>query len=389
MAELKKSGEENMDLRLNEEQLLWQSNVRKLMEEDVLPRATEIDANEVFPEDVKELFAKNGIFRTVVQPEYGGLDGKLLTLCVVIEEINRICSASSIVLGNQSLGAAPIVLWGNEEQRRKYLPGIASGELLASFALTEPNAGSDVGAMTTRAVADGDDYVINGSKIFITHANVADVQTVFAKVNVDGKDRVTAFLVDQGTPGMSIGNKEKKMGFRGSSTVEVIFEDVRVPQKDMVGNIGDGFRIALDALDKGRIMVGGMSTGLAQGALDTATAYVQKRKGLARQQTVQFALADMETSIQAARALTHAAAWKYDNKEDYKNEYIRFSAMSKLFATDTAMDVTSSAVQLLGYDGCTKEYPVERYMRDAKIFTIFEGTNEVQRLVIARDLLGS
>ena len=373
-----------MDLQFTEEQLLWKNNVRKLMEEQVAPCVAEIDANEVFPENVKELFAKNGLFRTVVQPEYGGLDGKLLTLCLVIEEINRFCSASSIVLGNQSLGAAPIVLWGNEEQRNKYLPGIASGELLASFALTEPNAGSDVGAMTTRAVADGDDYVINGNKIFITHANVADVQTVFAKVDVDGKDRVTAFLVDKGTPGLSIGNKEKKMGFRGSSTVEVIFEDVRVPKSNMVGKIGDGFRIALDALDKGRIMVGGMATGLAQGALDAATAYVQERSALARQQTIQFALADMETSIQASRALTHKAACKYDDKE---KDHIRFSAMSKLFATDTAMTVTSSAVQVLGYDGFSKEYPVERYMRDAKIFTIFEGTNEVQRLVIARDLL--
>lgn len=373
-----------MDLQFTEEQLLWKNNVRKLLEEQVAPCVAEIDANEVFPENVKELFAKNGLFRTVVQPEYGGLDGKLLTLCLVIEEINRFCSASSIVLGNQSLGAAPIVLWGNEEQRSKYLPGIASGELLASFALTEPNAGSDVGAMTTRAVADGDDYVINGNKIFITHANVADVQTVFAKVDVDGKDRVTAFLVDKGTPGLSIGNKEKKMGFRGSSTVEVIFEDVRVPKSNMVGKIGDGFRIALDALDKGRIMVGGMATGLAQGALDAATAYVQERSALARQQTIQFALADMETSIQASRALTHKAACKYDDKE---KDHIRFSAMSKLFATDTAMTVTSSAVQVLGYDGFSKEYPVERYMRDAKIFTIFEGTNEVQRLVIARDLL--
>ncbi|MEW5920824.1 MAG: acyl-CoA dehydrogenase family protein [Bacillota bacterium] len=375
-----------MDLRLTEEQLLWKNNVRRLMEEHVAPRAAQIDAEEKFPEDVKELFAKNGFFRTVVPVEYGGMDGKLLTLCLTIEEVNRICSASSIVLGNQSLGSAAIVIWGNEEQRSKYLPGIASGELLACFALTEPNAGSDVGAMQTRAVADGDDYVINGNKIFITHANVADVVTVFAKVNVDGKDRVTAFLVDKGTPGMSIGNKEKKMGFRGSSTCEVIFEDVRVHKSTMVGKIGDGFRIALDALDKGRIMVGGMATGLAQGALDAAVAYVRERSGLARQQTVQFALADMETAVQASRALNYTAAWKYDNKE---KDHIRFSAMTKLYATAIVMDVTASAVQLLGHDGCSKNYPVERYMRDAKIFAIFEGTNEIQRLVIARDLLGN
>lgn len=373
-----------MDLRFSEEQLHWQNKVRKLMQEHVVPRVTAIDAEEKFPDDVKELFAENGLFRLVVQPEYGGLDGKLLTLCLAIEEVNRVCSSSSIVLGNQSLGSAPIVLWGNEEQREKYLPGIASGELMASFALTEPNAGSDVGAMQTRAVADGDYYVINGNKIFITHANIADVVACFAKINVDGKDRITAFLVDKGTPGMSIGNKEKKMGFRGSSTCEVIFEDVRVHKSTMVGNIGDGFRIALDALDKGRIMVGGMANGLAQGALDAAVAYVRGKGNLAKQQTVQFALADMETAVQASRALNYTAAWKYDNEE---KDHIRYSAMTKLFATDIVMDVTSSAVQLLGQDGCSKNYPVERYMRDAKIFAIFEGTNEIQRLVIARDLL--
>ncbi len=378
-----------MDLRLSEEQLHWQQKTRKMMQEHVAPRAAEIEAKGEYSREVEKLFAENGIFRTIAQPEHGGIDGKLLTLCVVIEEINRVCSASSIVLGNQHLGAAPIAIWGTEEQKQKYMPRCARGEIHASFALSEPNSGSDVGAMMTRAVPDGDDYIINGSKIFITHADVADIETVFAKVKVDGKDRITAFLVELGTPGMNIGNKEKKMGFRGSTTCEMSFEDLRVPKKDILGKIGDGFRIALDSLDKGRIMTGAMATGLAQGALDAATAYVRERKHLARQQAVQFALADMETNVQAARHLVHGAAWRYDNKSEFEDVYIRFSAMAKLFATDNVMNVTSSAVQLMGLDGCSKDYPVERYMRDAKVFAIFEGANEVQRLVIARDMLGS
>lgn len=377
-----------MDLRLNDEQIMVQNTVRKMMQDKVAPRAAEIDEQAEFPWDVKELFAENGLFELVVQPEYGGMDGQLLTLCVAIEEVARVCGSSSMILGNQSLGATPIVLWGNEQQKSKYLPKIATGECLASFALTEPNAGSDVAAMLTRAVPDGDDFIINGNKVFISHAAIADVITVFAKVNVEGKDKITAFIVDRGTTGLSAGKIEKKMGLRGSPTAEVILQDVRVPKTSMLGKIGDGFRIALDCLDKGRGMVGAMSTGIAQGALDVAKDYAKTRvqfgAPIAKQQAIQFMLADMETSIQAARSLTHAAAWRYDNKE--KN-YIRFSAMSKLFATDMVMEVTTNAVQILGGYGYCKEYPVERMMRDAKIFAIFEGTNQIQRMVIARDLL--
>ncbi len=377
-----------MDLRLNDEQLMVQSTVRKMMQEKVAPRAAEIDEQAEFPWDVKELFAENGLFELVVQPEYGGMDGQLLTLCVAIEEVAKICGSSSMVLGNQSLGASPIVLWGNAEQKSKYLPKIAIGEYLASFALTEPNAGSDVAAIRTKAVEDGDSYIINGNKVFITHAAIADVIIVFAKINVEGKDKVTAFIVERGTPGLSAGKIEKKMGLRGSPTAEVILQDVRVPKTSILGQIGDGFRIALDCLDKGRIMVGAMSTGIAQGALDVAKEYAKTRVQfgvpIAKHQAIQIMLADMETSIQASRCLTQAAAWRYDNKQ---NNYIRFSAMSKLFATDMVMDVTSNAVQILGGYGYCKDYPVERMMRDAKIFAIFEGTNQIQRLVIAKDLL--
>ncbi len=378
-----------MGLWLSEEQLLYKDEVQKMISDKVKPRAAEIDKTGEFPWDVKELFAEFGLFRLVVQPEYGGRDGLLLTLCVAIEEVARVCGASSMILGNQSLGASPLVLWANEEQQKKYLPKIASGEFLASFGLTESDAGSDVAAVKTRAVPDGNSYVINGSKIFITHGDIADVLVVFAKVEVDGKDKMTAFIVDQGTPGLSTGKLEKKMGLKGSSTAEIILDQVRVPADNIVGKIGDGFRIALDCLDKGRIMVGAMATGLAQGALDTALDYtgsaVYYGTPLAKSQDVQFNLADMETFIQASRSLTHAAAFKYDQKED---GYIRFSAMSKLFATDMVMDIANKAVDLLGDDGCSSDYPAERMMRDAKIFAIFEGTNQIQKLVIARDLLG-
>lgn len=378
-----------MGLWLKEEQLQYKDEVREMLRDSLAPRAAEIDAQGKFPWDIKEIFSAFGLFRLVVQPEYGGKDGLLSTLCVAIEEVARICGASSMILGNQSLGASPLVLWGNESQKNKYLPGVASGECLASFALTEADAGSDVAAVKTRAVADGGDYIINGSKIFITHGDIANVLIVFAKVNVDGKDKMTAFLVDQGTPGLSTGKLEKKMGLKGSSTAELILEDVRVPADNIIGKIGDGFRIALDCLDKGRIMVGAMATGLAQGALDIALDYAGKGiyngVPLAKNQAVQFALADTETVIQASRCLTHAAAFMYDHKEE---GYIKFSAMSKLYATDMVMDVTTGAVDLLGDYGCSRSYPLERMMRDAKIFAIFEGTNQIQRLVIAREMLG-
>jgi len=363
--------------------------VRRIMVEKVAPRAAEIDQQAVFPWDVYELFKENEIFSLTVPEEYGGLDGKLLTLCIAIEEVGRICGSSTMILGNHSLGVGPIALWGNKAQKEKYLPGIGTGELKGSFALTEPNAGSDVGGMQTRAVLKGDRYIINGNKCFITHADIADVLTIFAKVAVDGVDKITAFLVDAKSKGITIGKKEDKMGLRGSTTCSINFEDLEVEnhENNILGKVGDGFRIALDCLDKGRIMCGSQAIGIAQGALDVANPYTQTRiqfgKPLNHNQGVQFMLADMATEINAARALTRTAAWKYDNHEP---DMVQFSAMSKLYATDMAMRVTTNAVQLLGGYGYSKEYPVERMMRDAKIFTIFEGANEIQRMVIGRAL---
>ena len=376
-----------MDPRINDEQLMMKNNIRKMMLEKVAPLAAQIDENSKFPWSVKELFSENDIFSLVVPPEYDGLDGKLLTLCICIEEISRVCASSSMVLGNQSLGASPIYLCGNEQQKERYLPRVATGEILPCFALTEPNAGSDVSAIQTRAVPEGDNYVINGNKCFITHAEVGNPFTVFAKVNVDGKDKLTAFIVDRETPGLSFGKNEVKMGLRGSPTGTVILDNVLVPKDNILGKIGDGFRIALDSLDKGRIMTGAMSIGIAQGALDCAVDYAKARvqfgKPIAEMQGIQFMLADMETSIQAARSLMLTAAYKYDHKEP---DMVKFSAMSKLFATDMVMNVTTNAVQILGGYGYCREYPVERMMRDAKVFAIFEGTNQVQRIVIAREI---
>ncbi|MGQ9823421.1 MAG: acyl-CoA dehydrogenase family protein [Desulfotomaculales bacterium] len=378
-----------VDFRLNEEQEMMRKNVRRLMQEKVAPRAAQIDEEGVFPWDVKELFAANGLFSLVVPPEYDGFDGKLLTLCVCIEEISGVCASSSMILGNQSLGASPIVLWGSLAQKKKYLPGVAAGEFLPCFALTEPDAGSDAAALKTRAVPAAGGYLINGSKRFITHASVGNPYTVFARLPVEGKEKISAFLVERQAPGVTIGKTEKKMGLRGSPTCEIFFENVFVPAENMLGAPGDGMRIALDCLDKGRVMVGAMAVGLAQGALNCALEYAKTRvqfgKPIIQHQAVGFLLADMETAIQAARSLVYHAAWRYDEKDP---QMVRFSAMSKLFATDMVMEVTTNAVQVLGGYGYCRDYPVERMMRDAKIFAIFEGTNQIQRLVIARDLAG-
>ncbi len=358
------------------------------MVEKVAPRAAEIDEKEEFPQDVRELFTANDVFSVVVPEEYGGFDGKLLTQCLAIEEVARVCANSSMLLGNQSLGSSPIALWGSEEQKRKYLPRIATGEILPSFALTEPGAGSDVAAMETRAVRDGDHYIINGSKIFITEGNLAGVLCVFAKVAVDGRDRVTCFLAGGDTPGLVRGKVEHKMGLRGSPTAALSFIDMRVPQENIIGEIGDGFKIALDCLDKGRISVAAQAIGLAQGALDASVEYAKTRvqfgAPIAKQQAIQFMLADMEAQIQAARQLMYAAAWRYDH---HTGDLVRFSAAAKLYATDMVMRVTTDAVQIFGGYGYCREYPVERMMRDAKIFAIFEGTNQIQRMVLARTLL--
>jgi alkylation response protein AidB-like acyl-CoA dehydrogenase len=318
--------------------------VRTLMEERVAPRAAEIDAAGEFPEDVRRLFAENDVFATVAPPEYGGIDGTLLTLTIVCEEITRVCSNSGMVLGNQSLGTGPIALFGSDDQKETFLPKLASGEWLCSFALSEPGAGSDAAALQTRARSEGDSWVISGRKNFITHANVADVMTVFARV--DGTDRETvALLVTKDDPGWHVDRIEHKMGLRGSPTCSVVLEEVRVPDSARLGPVGEGLRVALSTLDKGRIMTASLALGIAQGALELALAYAQEReqfgKPIADFQAVQFMLADMETDAQAARALVHSSASAYDAGEP---DITRTAAATKLFATDMVNRVTSTAV---------------------------------------------
>ncbi len=363
--------------------------VRQLMEGRVRARAAEIDAEAKFPEDVRRLFAEHDVFRTVAPPEYGGLDGSLLTLTVVCEEITRVCANSGMVLGNQYLGAGPVLLFGSERQRQELLPALASGQLLCSFALSEPEAGSDAAALRTRARRDGDEWVISGRKNFITHANVADVLTVFARVDGADGHGISAFLVTKDDPGWFVDRIEHKMGLRGSPTCSLVLEDVRVPDSALVGEIGAGLRIALTSLNKGRIMTASLALGIAQGSLDLALRYSTERRqfnrAIAEFQAIQFMLADMETEIQASRALVRTAASAYDEGDP---EIIKLSAAAKLFVTEMVNRVTSTAVQVLGGYGYVSDYGAEQRMRDARVFSIFEGTNQIQRLVIARELLG-
>jgi alkylation response protein AidB-like acyl-CoA dehydrogenase len=360
-----------------------QRGVRELAEHHLRPRAAEIDARAEFPHDVRALFAAHDIFATVAPPEYGGLDGRLHTLTLICEEIARVCANSGMLLGNQYLGAGPILLFGSDEQKAELLPRLASGDWLCSFALTEPDAGSDAASIRTRATRVEGGWSISGAKCFITQANVADVITVFARAD----EGITAFLVRRDDPGWHVDKIEKKMGLRGSPTCSIVLDDVRVSDDAVLGRPGDGLRIALGSLDQGRIMTASLALGIAQGALDAALAYARERvqfgKPIAAHQAVAMLLADMETGVQAGRALVRHAAASYDERAP---GITKLSAVTKLFATDMVNRVTSDAVQVLGGYGYIADFGVERMMRDARVFAIFEGTNQIQRIVIAREL---
>lgn len=380
-----------MDFELSEEQKAIRDMVRELMEEKVAPVASKIDEEEHYPQELRDLFAENDIFAAPFPEEYGGIGGSVLTMSIILEEVARVCGSSSMVVGQQCLGSEPILIAGSEEQKQRYLPRMARGEIYPAFALTEPGAGSDVASISTTADRDGDEYVINGTKCFCTGGDVAHVYTVFAKTtNPDtGKKELSCFIVERPTPGFSVGKLEHKMGIRASGTAELIFDNVRVPRENRVGNEGDGFKIAMMTLEKTRPTVGAQALGVAQGALDYALEYsktrVQFGRPIAQQQAIQFMLADMEAQVQAARYLIYVASDKIDKKAKDRNI---FSAMSKLVATEMAVKVTGDAVQVMGGYGYMREYPVERMYRDAKIFPIVEGTNQIQRLIIARELLG-
>ena len=377
-----------MDFSLSKTEELFLQMIREFAEKEVKPLAAEVDEEERFPLETVEKMAKTGLMGIPVPVKYGGAGGTNLMYGMAVEELSRVCGTTGVVLSaHTSLCCAPIMENGTEEQKMKYLPRLASGEWIGAFGLTEPNAGTDAAMQQTTAVLDGDQYVLNGNKIFITNAVYAHVYVIFAMTDKSlGNKGISAFIVEKGTPGFSIGKKEKKMGIRGSATTELVFEDCRIPKENLLGQQGKGFAIAMKTLDGGRVGIAAQALGIAQGAMDETIKYTKERKQFGRSisqfQNTQFQMADMETKVQAARLLVRSAHWKKDNSMPYSVD----AAMAKLFAAETAMEVTTKAVQLHGGYGYTREYPVERMMRDAKITEIYEGTSEVQRMVIAGKL---
>jgi len=374
---------------LSEDEQALIEAIREIALERVAPRAAEIDHTGEFPWDMKELLAQQDILAMPFPGEYGGIGASELAIVMAIEELSRHCATTALLLAVQQLGSLPILLVGNEEQKRRYLPKLASGEWMAAFGLTESGSGSDAAAMRTEAVRSGDKYILNGSKRFITNGGLAQVNSVFTITDRgQGTRGISAFIVEKDFPGFSVGRIEEKMGIKGSQTAELIFTDCEVPAENLLGREGQGFSIAMMTLDRTRPGIGAQALGIAQGALDLAVSYSKQRvqfdRPIAENQGIQFMLADMATKVEAARLLVYNVAEMIDRDE--KN-FSQYSAMAKMYASDIAMQVTNDAIQILGGYGYMKEYPAERMMRDAKITQIYEGTNQIQRLVIARALL--
>ena len=388
-----------MDFMLDKQHEMVRTLFKEFSEKEVKPLAQEVDETEVFPRVTVEKMAKAGFMGIPIPKEYGGQGADVLTYAMCVEELSKVCGTTGVIVSaHTSLCCDPILTFGTEEQKQKYLVPLAKGEKLGAFGLTEPGAGTDAQGQQTKAVLDGDEWVLNGSKIFITNGKEADVYVIFAVTSVvtDAKGRskkmISAFIVEKGTPGFTFGTKENKMGIRGSSTYELIFTDCRIPKENMLGAQGKGFNIAMHTLDGGRIGIAAQALGLAEGALDRTVEYVKERKQFGRAigafQNTQFQLADMATKTKAAQLMVYAAACKKD--EYTKNPKVSYSveaAQAKLCAAEVAMEVTTKAVQLHGGYGYIREYDVERMMRDAKITEIYEGTSEVQRMVISANLL--
>ncbi|QOY37268.1 acyl-CoA dehydrogenase [Anaerobacillus isosaccharinicus] len=378
-----------MNFLLTEEQEMIRKMVRDFAKNEVAPTAAERDEEERFDRGIFDMMGELGLTGIPWPEEYGGIGGDYLSYAIAVEELSRVCASVGVTLSaHTSLAGWPVYKFGTEEQKQKFLRPMAEGKKLGAYGLTESGAGSDVSAMKTIARKDGDDYIIDGSKIFITNGGDAEIYVVFAVTQPELKHKgVSAFIVEKGTPGFSFGKKEKKLGIRSSPTLEIIFDNCRVPKENLLGKEGEGFKIAMMTLDGGRNGIAAQAVGIAQGALDAAVGYAKERKQfgkpIAAQQGLAFKIADMATKIEASRLLTYQAAWRESENLPYGKE----SAMSKLFAGDTAMEVAIEAVQVFGGYGYTKDYPVERYMRDAKITQIYEGTNEIQRLVISKMLL--
>lgn len=377
-----------MHFKLSEEHEMIRKMVRDFAKNEVAPTAAERDEEERFDRAIFDQMAELGLTGIPWPEEYGGIGSNYLAYVIAIEELSRVCASTGVTLSaHTSLAGWPIFKFGTEEQKQTFLRPMAEGKKIGAYGLTEPGSGSDAGGMKTIAKRDGDHYVLNGSKIFITNGGIADIYVVFALTDPESKQRGTsAFIVESDTPGFSVGKKESKLGIRSSPTTEIMFEDCRIPVENLLGEEGQGFKIAMQTLDGGRNGIAAQAVGIAQGALDASVAYARERyqfgKPIAAQQGIGFKLADMATDVEAARLLTYQAAWLESEGLPYGKE----SAMSKVFAGDAAMKVTTEAVQVFGGYGYTKDYPVERYMRDAKITQIYEGTQEIQRLVISRML---
>ncbi|MEZ0115074.1 alkylation response protein AidB-like acyl-CoA dehydrogenase [Catenulispora sp. EB89] len=375
--------------KVSEEHDLLREAVRSLCEEKILPFAAEVDEQSRFPQEALDALVSSDLAAVHVAEQYGGQGADALATCIVIEEVARVCASSSLIPAVNKLGSMPVILSGSEELKQKYLTPLAAGSAMFSYCLSEPDAGSDAAGMKTRAERDGDHYILNGVKRWITNAGVSEFYTVMAVTDPAARSKgISAFVVEKGDEGVTFGAPEKKLGIKGSPTREVYFDNVRIPADRMIGAEGTGFATAMRTLDHTRVTIAAQALGIAQGALDYASNYVKERKqfgkAIADFQGIQFMLADMAMKLTAARQLTYTAAAKSERGD---SDLTYFGAAAKCFASDVAMEVTTDAVQLLGGYGYTKDYPLERMMRDAKITQIYEGTNQVQRIVMARQVL--
>jgi acyl-CoA dehydrogenase len=380
--------DQKMNLIFTEEQEMMRKMVRDFAESEIAPFVENMEKGE-FPRGILKKMGELGLMGIPVPERYGGAEMDFISYIIAIHELSKVSAVIGVILSvHTSVGTNPILFFGTEEQKQKYVPKLASGEYLGAFCLTEPSAGSDAAGLKSRAVKDGDDYILNGSKIFITNGGEADVYIVFASTNPEaGPKGITAFIVEKGTPGLIVGKDEQKMGLHGSRTVQLTFEDMRISAGNVLGKEGEGFKIAMANLDAGRICIAAQALGIAEAALEAATGYAKERRQfdrpIAAQQGIAFKLADMATNVEAAKLLTYRAA-------DLRQKGIKCgkeASMAKLFASKTAVEVTTEAIQVFGGYGYTKDYPVERYFRDAKITEIYEGTSEIQRLVISKQLL--
>lgn len=376
---------------LTEEQRMIKDLAKSIAKEQIEPRAMEVDATGEFPWDNIKVLAENGLFGVHIPEAYGGSGSDMVSHVAVVEEIAAACASTSVTVIGQALSTAPLLIGASEEQKKKFVTPIAQGDVLGSLCITEPGAGSDVSSLKTTAVIDGNDYILNGQKVFITNAGESEIYVIVARTSEDRTNGISLFVAKKGMPGLTFGKPEDKLGIRGSVTREVFLENVRVPKENRIGEEGEGFKILMNTFNETRPVVGAQATGIAKGAYEYCLNYVKERKQFGKPisqfQMIQAELADMAMKIEASRLLVQKAALLLDNNE--KSEIVASASMAKCFASDTAMQVTTDAVQLLGGYGYIKDYPVERMMRDAKITQIYEGTNQIQRVIIANQMINN